>query len=344
MILYIAIFSLLSFIFSFFGCKYAIDILSKKKIFDIPIERSLHKKPIPIGAGIVILFIAIFYISSLMFYQYFNINKIDFSNLLILLSISVLGFLSWKDDLKRLSVFFRIIVHLFAVIIGINSLSSFGNIFHGIFPVYIDTIVTIILWVWIINLTNFMDGIDGITGAEGFFIFLGAIILLSLITNSLDIEKKFYTVLFLSVLLGSLVGFLIWNWHPAKIFLGDVGSIPIGFIFGWVVFELSNYGLWHVSILLPMYYFLDASITLIYRIIKKEKIFIAHKTHFYQKATKNLKHSTIVISISLLNILLIGLSIFGLVNPDMRNVYISLGIFFTLITIYIFHKAFERKY
>ena len=150
-------------------------------------------------------------------------------------------------------------------------------------------------------------------------------------------------ILFLSIISSSLLGFLFWNWNPAKIFLGDAGSIPIGFILGWIIFELSNMDLWHVSILLPMYYFFDSTLTLIFRTIKRERILHAHKKHFYQKASSIYKHSTIVIFISLLNIALISLSIIGTLNVEMKNISIFVGALLTLLTLFMFHKVYERQ-
>ena len=260
----------------------------------------------------------------------------------IFIALLSLTIISWKDDLIKLSAFYRLVFHFFAASIGVSCLSEHGIVFQGILPVYLDTAITILLWVWIINLTNFMDGIDGMTGAESIFIFFGSFLIILLFGKSIELSNNFFILPFLSIITCSIIGFLLWNWHPAKIFLGDVGSIPIGFLLGWIIFELATMGIWHASILLPMYYFFDTTLTLINRIVKKEKIFEAHRSHFYQKACNFNKHSKIVFFISILNTILLLITILVFIYSETKFILVLLGAFLTLITLLFFQKISKR--
>ncbi|PPR79481.1 MAG: putative undecaprenyl-phosphate N-acetylglucosaminyl 1-phosphate transferase [Alphaproteobacteria bacterium MarineAlpha2_Bin1] len=339
---YIGVTSLLAFLLSFFGCKLAINIFSKKKIFDEPNLRSSHSKATPIGAGIVIIFIILLYIFLYTLFKFLIYNDFNVSNLFIFIIVFTLAYISWKDDLNRVSRIFRIFFHILAATIGINCLSDPGLVFQGILPTSLDILLTIILWVWIINLTNFMDGIDGITGAGSIFTFFGSLIIFLIIGQSLEFSNNSFITTFLLIITFSLLGFLFWNWYPAKIFLGDVGSIPIGFLIGWIIFELAIIELWHVSFLLPMYYFFDSTLTLLNRIIRKEKIFDPHRNHFYQKISQIYKHSRVVIYISLLNTSLVILSILGTLNNQIKDIVILIGVILTSLMILIFQIASKR--
>ena len=80
------------------------------------------------------------------------------------------------------------------------------------------------------------------------------------------------------------VGFLRWNWHPARIFLGDVGSVPLGYLLGALLLALAARGLWAPALILPLYYLADASLTLAGRVLRGERFWQAHRQHFYQRA------------------------------------------------------------
>jgi len=160
---------------------------------------------------------------------------------------------------------------------------------------YLDVVMSSLVIVWFINIFNFMDGIDGITPSVAITILAGYLIASTDIT-SFDI----YSIIF------CCLGLLFWNWHPAKIFLGDVGSVILGFICILFLITLAYDGQWGWAISLPMYYILDTSITLINRFIDGKKIWQAHNEHFYQKAVQSgMNHSQVVKLIIALQILII---------------------------------------
>jgi UDP-N-acetylmuramyl pentapeptide phosphotransferase/UDP-N-acetylglucosamine-1-phosphate transferase len=115
---------------------------------------------------------------------------------------------------------------------------------------------------------------------------------------------------------GAGLGFLWWNWQPAKIFLGDVGSVPLGLMLGWLLLELAAAGLWPAAVILPLYYLADSGFTLIRRILRGEKFWQAHREHFYQKAViMGRSHAYVSVVIGLCNIGLILMALMSYKNP-----------------------------
>src|SRR6202012_503206 len=108
------------------------------------------------------------------------------------------------------------------------------------------------------------------------------------------------------LLTGASLGFLVFNWHPAKIFAGDVGSVPLGYLTGFLLLVLAVHGQWAPALILPLYYLADTGITLAHRAARREKIWKAHREHFYQRATPgSARHDRIVLWISGVNVGLI---------------------------------------
>jgi UDP-N-acetylmuramyl pentapeptide phosphotransferase/UDP-N-acetylglucosamine-1-phosphate transferase len=124
-----------------------------------------------------------------------------------------------------------------------------------------------------------MDGIDGITGIETACLGLGAAWVLTLENGFGD-----GTAYLALTAMAAAVGFLPWNWHKAGIFLGDVGSVPLGYAMGWLLLLLAAKGYWAQALILPLYYLADATITLVRRMARGERFWQAHKSHFYQRA------------------------------------------------------------
>jgi UDP-N-acetylmuramyl pentapeptide phosphotransferase/UDP-N-acetylglucosamine-1-phosphate transferase len=111
------------------------------------------------------------------------------------------------------------------------------------------------------------------------------------------------------VIAATMIGFLVWNWHPARIFLGDVGSIPLGFLLGWLLLDLAASGLWQAALILPLYYLADASLTLLRRLLRGAVIWHAHREHCYQQAVqRGRSHAAVSRAVAFTNLLLVGLA------------------------------------
>lgn len=259
---------------SWFICGVVRKRLLAASILDNPNERSMHCAPVPRGGGIAIwLTILAVWIAFDLYTQQIT------EHLLLLVAVVALIIVSWLDDKKSLPARERFAVHILAVGLGLASLPTEQFVFQGALPLWLDRVVAGFAWLWFINLTNFMDGIDGITGAQTVHMGIGFVIIGLLAGNIPE-----FGFIIACAMIGASIGFLIWNWHPAKLFMGDVGSIPLGFILGYLMMVLASNGYLGIAIALPLYYVFDASFTLIRRILKKKKFWEAHREHYYQKA------------------------------------------------------------
>jgi UDP-N-acetylmuramyl pentapeptide phosphotransferase/UDP-N-acetylglucosamine-1-phosphate transferase len=170
-------------------------------------------------------------------------------------------------------------------------------------PIAIERTLLLLAGLWFVNLVNFMDGLDLMTVAEIVPI-TAAMALLGWFG-----ELPASATIIAAALCGAMIGFAPFNRPVAKIFLGDVGSLPIGLLLGWCLLQLA----WHqqliAAVLLPLYYLADATITLSCRIAKGEPFWAAHRKHFYQRATDNgFTVSRVVGEVLVLNVALAGLA------------------------------------
>ena len=280
--------------------------LLARGVLDHPGERSSHDRPVPKGAGVAVVgvLLAIWIVLALMGLVPRGI-----------LGISLLGFVlaavSWRNDLKHMSVTLRLAVQIGAVIVALEGWPGRGLLFQGLLPHWLDQIVTGVAWVWFINLFNFMDGADGMTGVETVVIGIGV----SVIGAFTGFGPEGY--LLLGVTLAAVAaGFLRWNWYPARVFLGDVGSVPLGFVVGWLLLELASHGFWAPTLVLSLYYLADATLTLIRRMVGREPFWRAHKTHFFQRAlARDGNHAAVVRLILIGNLALAGAAVAAIWQP-----------------------------
>jgi UDP-N-acetylmuramyl pentapeptide phosphotransferase/UDP-N-acetylglucosamine-1-phosphate transferase len=302
------------------GTGIALRVVRERAILDHPNNRSSHAAPTPTGGGIAVVAVILF--DWLLIWGLTGAGAeagFTYPVPLLCLLAAVLAAVSWYDDLKGLGAVNRLIIQAAVVLIAISTLSAHGRIFQGMLPYGLDVVVTAYIWLWFVNLTNFMDGIDGITGVESGSIGIGIAILAPAIIAAgvaQDIFVSSSLALYATVLAAAAIGFLVWNWQPAKIFLGDVGAIPLGFLGGWLLLEAAGSGLWVVAILLPLYYLADATITLAMRLARREAVLQAHRSHFYQRAARAIgAHAPVTLAILALNIVFIALAIVSAAQP-----------------------------
>jgi UDP-N-acetylmuramyl pentapeptide phosphotransferase/UDP-N-acetylglucosamine-1-phosphate transferase len=193
------------------------------------------------------------------------------------LFISALGI---ADDLRPVAVFPRMIMQAVAVWLTLSVYPGDGPVFAG-WPPVVERGLLLLAGLWFINLVNFMDGLDWITVAEMVPV-TGAVVLLGAMGAAQP-----STAIIAAALGGALLGFAPFNRPVAKIFLGDVGSLPIGLIVGWCLLDLVQRQHLTAALLLPLYYLADASTTLLRRLARFEPVWKAHRSHFYQRATDN---------------------------------------------------------
>lgn len=305
---YLLIASLVTYLLSHFATGWIVRILRRRAVFDHPNHRSSHIRPTPRGGGIAV--IAILVIA----WGHFGILEPSVAPpLLLVLGLAVsLAVMGWIDDLRGLSPFLRLAIQAVIVSIGLWALPG-GSFFHGALPVWFENTILALFWLWFVNVFNFMDGIDGITGAESVAIGFG-VAAISLVV-ALEPSLSLYGL----TLAATALGFLRWNWQPAQVFLGDVGSIPMGFLIGWLLISLASTGYWVPALILPLYYLADATITLFRRLLRREKLWQAHRSHFYQKAAGGPRtHAATVRRVIVTNAILIILATLAAKFPNIE--------------------------
>jgi UDP-N-acetylmuramyl pentapeptide phosphotransferase/UDP-N-acetylglucosamine-1-phosphate transferase len=295
-----AFFTLIVFLASWLGTGAILLVAHSRTLLALPNERSSHTTPTPFGGGIVIVL-------ALVAVWYFNRADITDNaypvSFVIALTVAI-AILSFADDIRELPIYLRLLTQAAAIAFVLYMTPAPVSFFGGVLPPELDNVAAGVLWLWFINLFNFMDGIDGITGVELISIG-GGITIIALIVSL----NPMFLWLGLTIL-ASAVGFLWWNWQPAKIFLGDVGSISLGFFLGWLLLILAAEGQWAAALILPLYYLTDTTVTLIKRAVRGEKIWHAHNEHFYQRAVqRGLSHRHVSIVVMIANAGLIGSAI-----------------------------------
>ncbi len=272
--------------------------LRHRQILDLPNERSSHSLPTPRGGGLAVtpVCLAAWLVLAVTGHALPGIPWVA-------AGAAVLLALSWADDRFSLPAAPRFAVHFLACALGLAVLPQHALILQGLLPWWADRLVALLGYVWFVNLTNFMDGIDGITGVEVASVAAGLALLAWL-------EQRAGAVLPPLALLAAALGFLVWNWHPAKLFLGDSGSVPLGYLLGWLLLDLAGHGHLAAGLILPLYYLADATLTLIRRAVRGEKLWQAHRQHFYQRAVRGgISHSGVALRILAVNGALIALAL-----------------------------------
>ncbi len=282
----------------------ALKVLSRRAVLDHPVERSSHTRPTPSGGGIAVIAVvaAAWGLIAAIGPAAQAAQAVPAEFWLLLAGGFFLAAISFVDDLKGLSPLLRLAAQAAAVAAVLYAMADRGPFFAGLFPPALDTIAAGVLWLWFINLFNFMDGTDGIAGVETAAIGIG-VFFVAWVAGGLN-----NTGLFGLSLAGAALGFLCWNWQPAKIFLGDAGSVPIGFFSGWLLLTLAANGLSVAALILPLYFLADATIILGQRGLRGEKVWTPHRQHFYQAAVKRGEsHAWVAASVAVASVFLVAL-------------------------------------
>ena len=272
----------------------------KNALIDVPNDRSSHTVPTPRGGGLSIALSVLLGIGLLFFGGWVPMEfalALGIGGLIVVI-------IGWIDDHRHIPALWRAISYFIAASWAIVCLGGLERIQLGSQVLslgHMGTFLAIFWIVWLTNLYNFMDGTDGLAGSEAICISLFAgIIFWSTGETGLAI------ICF--VILMSTCGFLYWNWPPARIFMGDVGSCLLGFAFG----VLSIIGEKGGTITIAIWFILlavfigDATLTLLMRIMKGEKWYQAHKSHAYQRlAQLGMSHKNLVLSLLLINIMIL---------------------------------------
>jgi UDP-N-acetylmuramyl pentapeptide phosphotransferase/UDP-N-acetylglucosamine-1-phosphate transferase len=262
-----------------------------------PNARSSHVTPTPQGGGIAVM-TATAIAAALSGWLGASTPAIP----VVLAAAFFLAAVGMIDDLWPIPVLPRLALQLAAVLLLFIALPSQIRIL-GATPIALERTLLILGLLWFINLVNFMDGLDWMTVAEMFPMTV------ALAAFALFGEAPPDILPIALALAGALIGFAPFNRPLARLFLGDVGSLPIGLLTGWCLLELASQQHLAAALLLPLYYLADATITLFRRLLNGERFWDAHRSHFYQRATDNgFSARQVVTEIFLLNLFLAGLA------------------------------------
>jgi UDP-N-acetylmuramyl pentapeptide phosphotransferase/UDP-N-acetylglucosamine-1-phosphate transferase len=240
-----------------------------------PNTRSSHRAPTPQGGGIAVIAATI----VLTLLAGAIVPELRAAALPAVFAATILiAFVGFVDDVRPLPVAPRLLLQALAVAVVITALPPELRIVEFL-PWWIERLLLLIAGLWFVNLVNFMDGLDWIAVAET----VPVTAALVLIGSGGDLPPP--AILVALALGGAMLGFAYFNRPVARLFLGDVGSLPIGLLLGWLLVLLAGSGHLAAALLLPLYYLADATITLGRRLIAGERIWEAHRQHFYQRAT-----------------------------------------------------------
>ena len=243
-----------------------------------PNARSSHLLPTPQGGGLAILSAGYFLFFVLQ--PLFGPQNIPLSFLIVMglsLSLMILGGI---DDVKPLPAILRLIFQSIAIVIIIWQPDLVHRLMPVAIPLEIETGLIALSLIWFVNLVNFMDGIDLITSAQ-------MLPLWGMIAAFAFIQQDLNLGLLSLCLIGALLGFVPFNWPPARLFLGDMGSLPLGLMSGWALLQFAYAYSLLLALVPVLYYLTDATLTLFYRLKRREKIWQAHRSHYYQRAHQN---------------------------------------------------------
>lgn len=261
-------------------------------VYDAPNARSSHSQLKPRGGGIAVLAVVL----PAWLAAAWGLGDVEEAVALVALTAGLAG-LSLIDDVRGLPPAVRFPAQIAAVGLGLWAL-DLAPVFQGWLPGWLDLALAALAWLWFVNLYNFMDGIDGITGVETLAIGLG----LGLVGLVAGLGPTSASGVVPWLLAGAAAGFLVWNWAPSKIFLGDVGSVPLGFLLGALLLQAAAAGQWAPALILPAYYLVDATVTLLRRAARGEKVWRAHREHAYQRAVQaGLSHGAVALRIAAVN-------------------------------------------
>ena len=306
--------------------------LVRHHIIDIPGARSSHVIPTPRGGGVSFVLICLLIIPWLCFEGF-----IGFRETMALWGagfiVAVTGFI---DDYRSVPVRYRLCAHFLAAIWALCWLGALPSL--SVFGYSIPTLLLypgmVLYLIWLLNLYNFMDGIDGIASVEALTI-LFSFCLLSLLSGDGNIA--------LPVLLAfAVAGFLYWNFPPARIFMGDAGSGFLGIMLGILSIQtsLQKPDLFWAWIILLGVFIVDATVTLIRRVLRKQKFYQAHRSHAYQYASRlYCSHRVVTLAVGVINLAflfpLASLVVLGKLDGFMT----VLLAYFPLTVLVIYYKA-----
>ncbi|MDM1270398.1 glycosyltransferase family 4 protein [Acinetobacter indicus] len=326
--------SLILFMLAYFLTKLMRNYAIKKNIIDNPNDRSSHSIPTPRGGGVAVV---ISYISGLFFLIYSQQLDLQVGLALIIAGfvIALLGFL---DDHGHINSMLRLAIHFLVAIGVVISLGGFSEVtaFNGLQLGFIANIIAVLFLVWLLNLYNFMDGINGIASVEAITTVVSMAILYYVLNTTLNSD-------ILWLLAACVFGFLLWNFPKAKIFMGDACSGFLGLTLGILALIAlkENLALFCAWIICLGVFVVDATYTLIKRVLSGYKMYDAHRSHSYQILSRKWgSHTPVTLAVAAINLLwLLPLAYYTVTQPLAYPEFMVLVAYLPLVLIAMKLKA-----
>lgn len=310
----------------------------RASLLDVPNERSSHSVPTPRGGGIGIFVGLLLGLCGAVI-----VDWIDLPLFVALISggtlVAGIGFL---DDHRHVPARVRALVHLIAAAVALSLVGGLPSLHLGTLELTLGPVgwvLGVIGIVWSINLYNFMDGIDGLAASEAVLV-CGAGALLAWLLGATSVAVAS------TIVAAAAAGFLAWNWAPARIFMGDVGSGLLGYCIAVVAVGSESSGgppllVWLV---LGAVFFVDATLTLVRRVIRGEKWLRAHRLHAYQRAVQaGLSHGAVTRVVIGLNVLLGAIAYLMVVYARKAPVLV-LGALVLVLAVYLLVERVQPMY
>ena len=304
-----------------------------------PNARSSHRQPTPQGGGIAVIAATIAVTIAFAGLLDEMTSTAGMRAWTVLAATTLIAIVGGIDDLHPMPVAPRLLLQALAIAVAVAAMPAEIHVIPML-PWWIERLCLLVGFVWFVNLVNFMDGIDWMTVAE--VVPLTAAIALLGLLGMAPLPRP--DMLMALALLGATLGFAPFNKPVAKLFLGDVGSLPIGLLLGWLLLQLAASGEMAAALLLPLYYLADATITLLQRVAAGEPFWQAHRSHFYQRACDRGSSVTVIVArVFATNLALAGLAFVTVADHGATVVVVSLTIGGALVAGLLVSLAYGKR-
>jgi len=304
-----------------------------------PNARSSHTTPTPQGGGIAVI-TATLGVALIVVLAAGIFGPDDTARLWrVFAATAMIAVVGAIDDIRIIAIAPRLLLQAIAVAAVLAALPNDLQIVP-LLPWWIERALLLLAGVWYVNLVNFMDGIDWMTVAEIVPI-TGGLVLIGTVFGALPASA----IVVALTLCGALLGFAPFNRPVAHLFLGDVGSLPIGLLLFWLLALMAGNGHFAAAMILPLYYLADTTLTLLRRVRNGEPFWIAHRSHYYQRATdRGFSVPQVIARVFAVNLALVVLATMTVLVPGWTSAIAALGAATILVgwLLYIFSRG-QRK-
>ncbi|MCC6736766.1 MAG: hypothetical protein IT534_11660 [Bauldia sp.] len=298
----LAIAATASFLAAAIASRMALRLL-RRRLVDQPNARSSHRAPIPRGGGIGFVPVVLAGIAIAA-----AIAPLP-AAIAVIVGGAAVAVVSFADDVRSLPGSLRFAVQAAAVTAVLASWPSGPILWEGA-PILLDRVVVGFAWLWFINLFNFMDGIDGLAASEA------GVVAFGVVAVAAAVPAVGLPALPAVIAGAAALAFLTVNWPPARIFMGDVGSVGLGFLLGWLLVAVAAAGFPAAAMILPLAFVVDATTTLVLRAIRGAPLGSAHRDHAYQAAVdRGVPHAVVTVAVIVAGVALIGLAVWSVDAP-----------------------------